>query len=1421
MDGFRMINNRICQSTTARLRDRAHWSFLWAVMVSTIVVCIAGCQKEEIQVYGHANSDDRHSDIFEELTPAADLYTKVFESSGQQQQLRERLSQRFLKVAQYIERHVRDGQREAAVSMVNADWVAKNFTGQGVQWDALKSRFQDVSTNISRWQASPESPRFEGKHAFAEFVTSMFGQWAASKEFRIDIKPYSTRVLPETQDRAIEAKMVVEIFGNTEESTGLQATCLWTTKWFDDEQSGQLQLSTAGVKAVELVTLNAPKGQLFEDCTESILSRTTLMNDQLIYGLDQWARKIPGLDIVGHQGLSVGDVNQDGLDDLYICQPHGLPNLLLIQNPDGTAEDMGAQSGVDILDESRAALMIDIDNDGDQDLAITTEQSLVLMSNKGNGEFQLEHELAIGHSGHSVSAADFDQDGDLDLYVCKYDSVKNYRDLITIPDNFENADSGGRNILLRNDEGWKFVDVTSKVGFGVDDNARYSRSSVWIDYDLDGDQDLYVANEWSSDQLFANDRGWFSDVTKSLNMIEPAQHRTVSTGEFNHDGKPDLFVATDAPLTAYQTLADNRPLKNLTKPKQAILGESQIWFSKKQRDGQELIEGFKSFFLRAPIFAAQTAYSSVAADINNDGLDDVIVTNGHLTRNASEDLGGMLCSHMVGSKTANTRETTGGVVPHSVVENDILALTRSGYSLFGNQRNRCYLSIGKLGFANFSSASGVDFLEDARAVATTDWDDDGDVDVVMTSRNGPRMRILLNQNRSKNNFLQFKLFGTKSNLDAIGSRVELFFEGKSTPLVKFVSAGSGNLGQSSKRLFFGLGKDSQIQKAVVTWPDGQQQTFTELVANTRYTITEGQTQMAERSNERFQMETVGSNLVGRLTLPNRDVATFSPMAYVPNLEFQNEGKTFQAVAPLRDSFTTVVFFGDDNHSRAILKRINTQASDFKDERMDCVGIYIDSTAQDQDQRYRSAEQFFTKQNFTFRWGVATPATQEKLVQLNGHWFSQQQLPQLPFAILLNRAGRVERLHWLTARKSPEKLVNYLIKDATKRFEDAGQVPSVDRGRWLARYREADLLRLVERFNQLGMSETAQLMFKLNRPNAALKLSQFAADLRSQNDFERSAKFFDRAVKTYPLCVPALVGRGEMIRHQANNMGKEKIEQKLLSLQTAAENFRLASKIDPLCTSAIVGRTNVLIDQNKVNEAISELQKYLAIDPGRAEVHAILGRLYFANRKFTKAARHLVAAYELRPNLPYVAGDLGYLYLSSGEVKLGRKFLRLANRLQPSERNIIKHLAEAEFVNGNFTKASDLLGLSIELNPNKRRPKELLAWLLATSPFEETRDGVQGKKMMEPLMLMVGDRSPSILEINAACFAESRDFGAAVTYQKKAITLVRSGKTLDTYSEQQKQGMLARLELYQRKRPYRMEDLRQIPIKTSLNKIAKN
>ena len=241
-----------------------------------------------------------------------------------------------------------------------------------------------------------------------------------------------------------------------------------------------------------------------------------------------------------------------------------------------------------------------------------------------------------------------------------------------------------------------------------------------------------------------------------------------------------------------------------------------------------------------------------------------------------------------------------------------------------------------------------------------------------------------------------------------------------------------------------------------------------------------------------------------------------------------------------------------------------------------------------------------------------------------------------------------------------------------------------------RYRTEDFSRLISDFRDLGMERTANEMFFRSRPHMASQLTQHATELTADGDMAQAMKFYDRALKLFAQHVPALVGRGNLIRRRALSSVDDDLGAKIQQLDQAAASFSAALAMDPFNTEAILGKSNVMIERKETSAAIAELAAYLKIDPARAEVHAMLGRLYFTKRDFNSSVKHLLVAYELRPTLPFVAGDLGYLYLASGQARLGRKFLRLSNRLQPSDRNVLKHLAEAEFTTGNFSEAVDLL-----------------------------------------------------------------------------------------------------------------------------------
>lgn len=157
----------------------------------------------------------------------------------------------------------------------------------------------------------------------------------------------------------------------------------------------------------EEVVQHGARGRLLVDCTESVLGSNESYRTQLLHSTDRWRARLArdhGLDVVANHGLALGDVNVDELDDLYVCQQGGLPNLLYIQQPDGTLKDATAESGADWLDYSASALLVDLDNDGDRDLVVAHEMRVLFMSNEGRGRFRLEFGLGTFAQTFSLAA---------------------------------------------------------------------------------------------------------------------------------------------------------------------------------------------------------------------------------------------------------------------------------------------------------------------------------------------------------------------------------------------------------------------------------------------------------------------------------------------------------------------------------------------------------------------------------------------------------------------------------------------------------------------------------------------------------------------------------------------------------------------------------------------------------------------------------------------------------------------------------------------------------------------------------------------------------------------------------------------------------------------------------------------------------
>lgn len=375
----------------------------------------------------------------------------------------------------------------------------------------------------------------------------------------------------------------------------------------------------------------------FVESTESILSHNESWNEQLAYGLNDWLSVVERthiMHIAARYGLSVGDVNGDGLDDLYVCSPAGLPNRLFVQNPDGTATDVSHEAGVDWLDHTSAALLIDLDNDGDQDLVIATMAGVIVMSNDGNAHFTIEEEIRFSHVDiQSLAASDYDLDGDLDLYVCfdraVRDGIETGRQFV-----YYDANDGAPNVLLRNDGNWTFTDSTIETGLDID-NRRHTIAAAWEDYDNDGDPDLYVANDYGQNCLYENRDGHFVNVANEAGVVDYGSGMSADWGDFDRDGLMDLYVGNMFSSAGSRITSQAQFQQGIDEPLRALY--------KRFAKGNTLFRNngdgtFSDVGQDAHVEMGRWAWGSVFVDLNNDGWEDILVTNGYITNRDTGDL---------------------------------------------------------------------------------------------------------------------------------------------------------------------------------------------------------------------------------------------------------------------------------------------------------------------------------------------------------------------------------------------------------------------------------------------------------------------------------------------------------------------------------------------------------------------------------------------------------------------------------------------------------------------------------------------------------------------------------------------------------------------------------------------------------------
>src|SRR5579862_8840520 len=527
----------------------------------------------------------------------------------------------------------------------------------------------------------------------------------------------------------------------------------------------------------------------YDDVAPHAFSHAPSYTAQMLRGVDYWRTVLDGasgIDIYGHNGVSVGDIDGDGFDDLYVCQPAGLPNRLYRNRGDGTFEDITEASGVGLLENTACAIFADFAHTGRQDLIVVRASGPLLFLNQGGGKFRLKpgaFRFANPPQGTftGAAAADYDRDGWLDIYFCLY-SYYQGADQYRYPAPYYAAEDGPPNFMLRNNRDGTFRDVTAQSGLNQN-NTRYSFCCGWGDYDRDGWPDLYVVNDFGRKNLYRNNGdGTFTDVAPQAGVEDVGAGMSVCWLDYDNDGVDDLYIA-DMWTAAGERISTQEIFQQNAAPALRALYQ-------KHAMGNSLLRNrgdgtFLDSTAASGTGMGRWSWSSDSWDFDHDGFPDLYITNGMVSGPIREDLNSFFWRQVV----ANSPDTAKPSEDYERGWNAVNELIRADYTWSGYERNVFYVNNRDGTFSDVSGAVDFDFIEDGRSFALADFDHDGRQEVFLKSRSAPQLRVLKNVSDDLPPSISFRLRGTKSNPDAIGAAVTIDRQ------TKMLQAGSGFLSQ--------------------------------------------------------------------------------------------------------------------------------------------------------------------------------------------------------------------------------------------------------------------------------------------------------------------------------------------------------------------------------------------------------------------------------------------------------------------------------------------------------------------------------------------------------------------------------------------------------------------------------------------------
>ena len=1077
---------------------------------------------------------------------------------------------------------------------------------------------------------------------------------------------------------SLETRVRYELVGTGSSFHREQRVGFWDLEW-EGLPSGEYRLRSWRATAETRSRASQP---CFVDVTSQAFSGNASYSQQMSRGVDYWRTVLDGasgIDIYGHNGVSAGDIDGDGFDDLYVCQPAGLPNRLYRNRGDGTFEDITEASGVGILENTACAIFADFDNDGRQDLVVVRANGPLLFLNQGGGKFRQKpdaFQFASPPQGTftGAAAADYDRDGWLDIYFCLYAYYQG-TDQYKYPVPYYAAENGPPNFMMRNNRDGTFRDITAESGLHQN-NARYSFCCGWGGYNRDGWPDLYVVNDFGRKNLYRNNGdGTFTDVAAQAGVEDIGAGMSVCWSDYDNDGAEDLYVA-DMWTAAGERISRQENFQQQA-PEQirALYRKHAMGNSLFRNSGEGT---FQDRSEPAGVGMGRWSWSSDAWDFDHDGFPDLYIANGMLSGAVREDLNSFFWRQVVANSPVDAKSSEDYELGWNAINEQI----RADHTWSGYERNVFYANNRDGTFSDISGVVGLDFVEDGRAFALADFDHDGRLEVLLKNRNGPQLRLLKNVMEGLPPSIAFRLRGSKSNRDAIGAAVIL--ETESGRQTRALEAGSGFLSQHSKELFFGLGEIKGPVHASIRWPSGLVQQLHGLPLNHRIWVDEGAEPVRM---EPFRAATVRERSRPQASdaLPTRvETWLLSPVS-APDFSLPDLPGRQWTLSALRGKPLLLYFWSaassDCREDLALFSRLHAA---WAAQGLQLLTVNVDAQA--------------PAGNFPFLVLRASDDVAAIYNILYRYLFDRHRDLCLPTSFLIDEKGDIVKVYQGPVNpKNVGQDCRHMPKAPGERLAKALPFPGVTDTFEFGR----NYLSFGSIFFQRGYFDQAEISFLRalrDDPVSAEAHYGLGSVYLKQEKTGKAHTSFEQAIKlqaSYPDTRPNAWNNLGLLAAREGRTGD------------AIGYFEEALRLNPGHFVALENLGNAYRQQKRWEEARRALERALAVKPEDPEANYSLAMVFAQTDETQRAYEYLERALKVRPTYPEALNNLGVLYLRTQRRDEAVRKFEECIRVAPGFDQSYLNLARVYSLEGKRDQARAVLLELLKQHPKHAQAQKML------------------------------------------------------------------------------------------------------------------